>query len=55
MRMFNYHEKVVIILIIACNNGAALFDNAYYTQSGASNDPEPVSAEAMPIFFVKFV
>ena len=55
MRMVNYHEKAVIILRITCDNGAALFDNAYYTRSGASNDPEPVSAEAMPAFFMKFV
>ena len=55
MRMVNYHEKAVVILRITCDNGAAVFDNAYYTRSGASNDPEPVSAEAMPAFFMKFM
>lgn len=55
MRMVNYHEKAVVILRITCDNGAAVFDNAYYTRSGASNDPEPVSAEAMPAFFMKFI
>ena len=55
MRMVNYHEKAVIILRITCDNGAAVFNNAYYTRSGASNDPEPVSAEAMPAFFMKFI
>lgn len=55
MRMVNYHGKAVIILRITCDNGAVMFDNAYYTRCGSSNDPTPVSAEAMPAFFAKFI
>lgn len=55
MRMVNYHGKAVVILRIICDNGAVVFDNAYYTRSGPSNDPAPVSAEAMPSFFMKFL
>ena len=55
MRMVNYHGKAVVILRITCDNGAVVFNNAYYTRSGASNDPIPVSAEAMPAFFAKFM
>jgi hypothetical protein len=54
MRMANYHNQSVIILRLVSDNGAVMFDNAYYTRNGASNDPEPVSAEAMPAFFAKF-
>lgn len=55
MRMVNYHGKAVVILRITCDNGAVVYDNAYYTRSGASNDPVPVSAEAMPAFIMKFL
>jgi hypothetical protein len=55
MRMVNYHGKAVVILRITCDNGAVLFDNAYYTRSAASNDPTPVSAEEMPVFFMNFI
>ncbi|MEC0305733.1 DUF262 domain-containing protein [Paenibacillus lautus] len=54
MRMVNYHDKSVIIIKIICDNGAAFFDNGYFTRSGASNDPIPVSPESMPAFFAKF-
>lgn len=54
MRMVNYHGKAVVILRITCDNGAVVFDNAYYTRNGASNDPEPVSAEDIPVFIKKF-
>lgn len=55
MRMVNYHGKAVVILKITSDNGAVMFDDAYYTRSGASNDPVPVSSEAMPNFFAKFM
>ena len=55
MRMVNYHGKAVVILRITCDNGAVVFDNAYYTRSAASNDPRPVSAEEMPAFFMNFI
>ena len=55
MRMVKYHEKAVIILKIVCDNGAVVFDNAYYTRNAASNDPSPVPAEEMPAFFAKFM
>ena len=55
MRMVNYHGKAVIIFKIVCDNGAVMFNNAYYTRIGASNDPTPVSPEAMPAFFAKLV
>lgn len=55
MRMVKYHERAVIILKIVCDNGAVVFDNAYYTRNAASNDPSPVSAEEMPAFFAKFM
>ena len=55
MRMVNYHGKAVVILRITCDNGAVVFDNAYYTRSAASNDPTPVSAEEMPAFFMNFI
>lgn len=54
MRHVNYHGKSVIILRIACNNGPVIFDEAYYTRSGPSNDPIPVTAEEMPAFFAQF-
>ena len=54
MRHVNYHGKSVIILRITCNNGPAVFDGAYYTRSGPSNDPTPVKAEEMPAFFAQF-
>ena len=54
MRHVNYHGKSVIILRIVCNNGPAIFDGAYYTRSGPSNDPVPVKAEEMPAFFAQF-
>jgi hypothetical protein len=55
MRMVNYHSRSVVILKIVCDNGAVMFDNAYYTRIAANNDPVPVSAEAMPAFFAKFM
>lgn len=55
MRMVKYHDKAVIILRIMCDDGAAVFNEAYYTRNGASNDPEPVSAKDMPTFFKKFI
>lgn len=55
MRMVNYHGRSVIILRITCDNGAVMFGNEYYTRSGPSNDPTPVSAEAMPSFFFQFI
>lgn len=55
MRMVNYHGKAVVILRITCDNGAVVFDNAFYTRSGPSNDPVPVSAEAMSAFIMKFI
>ena len=55
MRMVNYHGRSVIIMKIVCDNGAARFDNAYYTRLAASNNPIPVSAEEMPSFFAKFM
>lgn len=54
MRHISYHGKSVIILRIVCNNGPAIFDEAYYTRSGPSNDPTPVKAEDMPAFFAQF-
>ncbi|WP_025682867.1 GmrSD restriction endonuclease domain-containing protein [Paenibacillus maysiensis] len=54
MRMVNYYSKSVIIIKIICDNGAVIFDNGYFTRSGASNDPTPVSPESMPAFFSKF-
>lgn len=54
MRHVNYHGKSVIILRIVCNNGPAIFNEAYYTRSGPSNDPVPVKAEDMPAFFAQF-
>ena len=55
MRMVNYHGKSVLILRIVCDDGAAIFDNAYYTRSAASNNPIPVSPTDMPAFFKKFL
>lgn len=55
MRHVNYHGKSVLILRIVCNNGPAIFDGAYYTRSGPSNDPAPVTAEEMPAFFAQFI
>jgi len=55
MRMVNYHGKAVVILRIICDSGAVVFDNAYYMRSGPSNDPTPISAQAMPSFFMKFL
>lgn len=54
MRMVSYYDKSVIIMKIVCDNGAIMFDNAYYTRVGANNNPEPVSAPEMPAFFAKF-
>lgn len=54
MRHINYHGKSVLILRIICNNGPAIFDGAYYTRSGPSNDPIAVKAEEMPAFFAQF-
>ena len=54
MRHVNYHGKSVIILRIVCNNGPAIFNDAYYTRSGPSVDPKPVTAEEMPAFFAQF-
>lgn len=54
MRMVNYYSKSIVIIKITCDNGAAIFDNGYFTRSGASNDPTPVSPESMPAFFAKF-
>lgn len=54
MRMINYHEKMVVIFKIICDNGAVMFEDGYYTRMGASNDPTPISPEAMPAFFAKF-
>jgi hypothetical protein len=54
MRMVNYYSKSVIIIKIICDNGAAIFGDGYYTRSGASNDPTPLSPEIMPAFFAKF-
>lgn len=55
MRHVNYHGKSVIILRIVCNDGPVIFDGAYYTRSGPSNDPVPVTAEEMPAFFAQFI
>ncbi|MNI74662.1 hypothetical protein D3C73_1307640 [compost metagenome] len=52
--MVNYYSKSVIIIKIISDNGAAIFENGYFTRSGASNDPTPVSPESMPAFFAKF-
>ena len=54
MRLVNYHGKAVVILRITCDNGPVMFDNAYYTRGGPSNDPVPVSAREMPAFFKRF-
>ncbi|MFC0216529.1 DUF262 domain-containing protein [Paenibacillus chartarius] len=55
IRMVNYYSKSVVIIKITCDNGAAIFENGYYTRSGASNDPVPVSPESMPSFFARFI
>lgn len=55
IRMVNYYNKSVIILKLTSDNGAVMYDNAYYTRIGANNDPVAVSAEEMPAFFAKFV
>lgn len=55
MKMVSYYDKSVIIIKIISDNGAIMFDNNYYTRSGANNDPEPVSAPEMPAFFAKFI
>lgn len=54
IRMVNYYNKSVIILKLTSDNGAVMYDNAYYTRIGANNDPVAVSAEEMPVFFAKF-
>lgn len=54
IRMVNYYNKSVIILKLTSDNGAVMYDNAYYTRIGANNDPIAVSAEEMPAFFAKF-
>lgn len=55
IRMVNYHGKAVVILKITCDAGAVMFDQCYYTRAASSNDPTPVSPEAMPAFFAKFI
>lgn len=55
IRMVNYYKRSVIIMRLTSDNGAVMYDNAYYTRIGANNDPIPVSAEEMPTFFAKFV
>ena len=55
MRMVNYYGRAVIIIKIVSDNGAVMFENNYYTRTGANNDPEPVSAPEMPTFFAKFM
>lgn len=55
IRMVNYYNKSVIILKLTSDNGAVMYDKAYYTRIGANNDPVAVSAEEMPAFFAKFV
>lgn len=55
MKMVNYYDKSVIIIKIVSDNGAVIFDNNYYTRTGANNDTEPVSAPEMPAFFAKFI
>lgn len=55
MKMVSYYDKSVIIIKIISDNGAIMFDNNYYTRTGANNDPEPVSAPEMPTFFAKFI
>lgn len=54
IRMVNYYNKSVVILKLVSDNGAVMYDNAYYTRIGANNDPSAVSAEEMPAFFAKF-
>lgn len=51
MRLINYHGKMVVIFKIICDNGAVMFNNAYYTRLDASNDPSSVSPETMPTLF----
>lgn len=55
MRMVNYYDKSVVIIKIISDNGAVMFDDNYYTRTGANNNPEPVSAPEMPAFFAKFI
>lgn len=55
MKMVNYYNRTVIILRLESDDGAVLYDNAYYMRIGANNDPTPISAEAMPAFFAKFM
>lgn len=55
MKMVSYYDKSVVIIKIISDNGAVMFDNNYYTRTGANNDPEPVSAPEMPAFFAKFI
>ena len=55
MRMVNYYNKSVIILKLTSDDGAVMYDDAYYTRIGASNDPTPVSPQEMPSFFAKFI
>ncbi len=54
MRMVTYHDRAVVILKIINDNGPVAFGDAYYTRSGASNDPTPVSVTEMPNFFKRF-
>lgn len=54
MRMVTYHNQAVVILKIINDNGPVAFGDFYYTRSGASNDPIPVSVGEMPNFFKKF-
>ena len=55
MRVVNYHDKTVIVLKVVCDNGAAYFDDKYYTRMSANTDPIPVSHDAMQAFFAKFL
>lgn len=55
IRLVKYYDKAVIIIKIVNDNGAVMYDNAYYTRICANNDPEPVTPENMPEFFAKFM
>ncbi|WP_162300618.1 GmrSD restriction endonuclease domain-containing protein [Anaerosacchariphilus polymeriproducens] len=55
IRLVDYFGKTVIIIKIVNDNGAVMYDNNYYTRICANNDAQPVSAEAMPAFFAKFM
>lgn len=55
MKTVNYYNQTVIILKLVSDNGAVMYDNAFYMRMGANNDPAPISAEVMPAFFAKFM